>query len=175
QGFSHLAASVLAVASVVGSANVANAATFTFSFTNQPGSGDINGTVEGVIELPDGDGTFAATSFVVTSAPVEVLPPNGTDFALGASSNSFQVLDGAIVNATVEFFNFVDNTFVIQFIPEGFLEGAVVLGNDLSSVASDIDSVTYTPVAVSTPEPTSLLTLMGIGVLGVASKLKKKA
>ncbi|MGB5596147.1 MAG: hypothetical protein WBM62_19225 [Crocosphaera sp.] len=60
-------ATVLAAATVVGSANVANAATFGFSFSNV--DGPVNGTVEGTIELPDGDGTFAATSVFVTSAP----------------------------------------------------------------------------------------------------------
>ncbi len=39
----------------------------------------------------------------------------------------------------------------------------------------DADSSTLTYSAATTPEPTSIITLLGLGVLGVASNLKKKA
>ncbi|MGK7947173.1 MAG: PEP-CTERM sorting domain-containing protein, partial [Microcystaceae cyanobacterium] len=60
---------VLAVAtlSMGAMAQSAQAATFNFSFSNEDGS--VPGTVEGTIELPDGDGTFAASSIFVNSAP----------------------------------------------------------------------------------------------------------
>jgi hypothetical protein len=62
---STLAASV--VVTVMGAFDVANAATLTFSFMNE--EGPVAGTVEGEIELPDEDGTFAATAVTITSAP----------------------------------------------------------------------------------------------------------
>ena len=63
---STLAAST--VITVMGAFDVANAATFNFSFSNEDGA--VPGTVEGTIELPDGYGIFAASNLTVTSAPV---------------------------------------------------------------------------------------------------------
>ena len=61
-------ASFLTVATVLGTADVANAATFTFSFSNEDGI--VNGAVSGTIQLPDGDfSNQPATSIVVNSAP----------------------------------------------------------------------------------------------------------
>ncbi|MEG3439738.1 hypothetical protein V0288_21600 [Pannus brasiliensis CCIBt3594] len=57
----------LAVVATCTLSEVAGAATFTFSFSNVRGL--INGTVQGTIELPDGDGTFAAPRFLLLSPP----------------------------------------------------------------------------------------------------------
>ncbi|MDJ0660142.1 MAG: PEP-CTERM sorting domain-containing protein [Crocosphaera sp.] len=169
KGFSYAAIS-LAVASVFGSTSVANAATFSFSFSNETGS--VEGAVEGTIELPDGDGILAATSLMITSAPTEVLPPNGTDFVTLAESNSFEVVNGEIVNSTVNFFSTV-NGFNLDFLGPVV---AILTNQDTSdSLESSIDSVNFTPVVESTPEPSSLITLMTVGVLGLTSKLKKKS
>ncbi|MDJ0660143.1 MAG: hypothetical protein QNJ42_11730 [Crocosphaera sp.] len=162
----------LAVVSVFASASVVNAATFTFSFTDENlSSAGVPGTVEGIIELPDGDGIFAATSVVVTSAPDEVSPPNGTDFFTNAQLNSFEILDGQIVNSNVDFFS-PTNNFILSFFGASF----ATLTNQATAdiVQSRINSVNFNPVA-STPEPTSLITVITLGMLGVASQLKKKA
>ncbi len=64
--------SLLAIASLLSFVESANAIQYTFSFSND--SGPVNGTVSGTIELPGAaatvDGTYAATSVLVTSAPV---------------------------------------------------------------------------------------------------------
>lgn len=164
-------ASLVTVASVVGSASVANAATFNFSFSNETGS--VPGTVEGMIELPDGDGVLAATSVIVTSAPSEVLPPSGINFVPNAQFNSFEVVNGEIVNSSVNF-SFLSTTsdFTLDF----FGLDLVILTNEVTGdfVEASIESVNFTDVT-STPEPTSIISLLGVTVLGIASQLKKKA
>ncbi|MGB5595088.1 MAG: hypothetical protein WBM62_13750, partial [Crocosphaera sp.] len=185
QGFSYFA-SVLAVASVLGSANVAHAATFNFSFSNV--IGNTPGTVEGTIELPDGDGTFAATSIVVTSAPAAL--GYTTPFDVLANSldilvNSFNVLGGEIDDATSNvaiIFNVgTANGSVFSLGFPGFgsrlgVNGIPVTGGNNGVVDVNDTTLAYSAVtAETTPEPTSIVTLLGVGVLGVASKLKKKA
>ncbi len=168
KGVSYIA-SILSFASVIASASAANAATFSFSFSNQTGS--VPGTVEGIIELPEGDGIFAATSVVVTSAPTQVLPSNGTDFVPNAELNSFEVLNGTIiVDSSLNFLS-QTNDFTLDFFGDDF----AILTNEITSdnVQSNITSVSFNPV-VSTPEPTSIMTLLGVGVLGVMSKLQNK-
>lgn len=103
------------------------------------------------------------------------MPPSGADFAPGAEFNSFEVVDGAIVNSTVDFLNTVT---VGGFALDWLGVGTATLTNQFTGddVQSNFDSVSFTPVtAETTPEPTSIITLLGVGVLGVASKLKKKA
>ena len=184
QGFSHLAASVLALASVVASANLANAATFSFSFSNE--NGPVSGTVEGITELPDGDDIFEATSIIVTSAPAALGYTIPLDVLIGASSvfiNSFTVVDG-MIDAGASFFESSINGSNLFGLNTAFSGGASYLTNinnpDFETVNtgvldSDSSTLTYSVIIPTTPEPTSLLTLLSVGALGVASKLKKKA
>ncbi|MDJ0843395.1 hypothetical protein [Crocosphaera sp.] len=170
--FSYVAIS-LAVASVFSSASVVNAATFSFSFSDENlSAAGVPGTVEGTIELPDGDGIFAANSVVVTSSPAEVSPPNGTDFFANAQLNSFEVIEGEIINSNINFSSSTNN-FILSFFGSSF----ATLTNQATAdiVQSNINSVNFTPVAVTTSEPSSVITLMTIGVLGLTSKLKKKS
>lgn len=171
KGFSYAALS-LAVVSLFSSASVVNAATFSFSFSDENlSAAGVPGTVEGTIELPDGDGIFAATSVVVISSPTEVSPPNGTDFFANAQLNSFEVIEGEIVNSNINFSSSTNN-FILSFFGSSF----ATLTNQSTAdiVQSNIDSVNFTPVAVTTPEPISAITLITVGVLGIASKLKQK-
>ncbi|MDJ0582731.1 PEP-CTERM sorting domain-containing protein [Crocosphaera sp.] len=173
---SSLAASM--VVTVMGAFDVANAATFTFSFNNE--DGPVAGTVEGEIELPDGDGTFAATGVTITSAPAALGYTLPID-ALGGDApltNTFTVANGVIDS--------VLSSFVAIFAP-----GTNLSLNDLSfgtgsesnlagsfanfTGVSNLDSSTLTYTSASVPEPTSMIALAGVGILGVASKLKKKA
>ncbi|WP_107666279.1 PEP-CTERM sorting domain-containing protein [Cyanothece sp. BG0011] len=182
---SGLAASV--VVSVVGLADAANAATFNFSFSNV--EGNTTGTVEGTLELPDGDFSGqAATSVIVTSAPAalgyttpfDIIPSVVTPVA-----NSFTVVGGEIDVAASQLalvFNvgtLSTSVFSLSFPGFGSLLGVngnpatdgnngVVDVNDTTLVFSNAD-------AVSTPEPTSTLMLVGVGLFGMATKLKKKA
>ncbi len=172
-----LGTTFLALSSVLGFTSIANAATFNFSFTNE--GGNINGTVEGTVELPDGDGTFAATSVIVTSAPPEVFPVGNPDFTTGmVLDNSFEVIDGEINLVSLNLAAFVDdalnNEHYIQFSSgSGGLVNSFT-GDGMNSRGNT--SLTFTPAnGVGTPEPTSLVALIGVGVLSVSSKLKKKA
>ena len=166
---------------MLASASVANAATFNFSFSNVEGA--VGGTVEGIIELPDGDGTFAATSVTVTSAPAILGYPLPVDFVDGGEiANSFTIISG-MIDATVSTFV---NPFPVSFpfgtalaLNDGF-EGSLlnVPGSGVtSSGVQDLDSSTlnYSNASATTPESTSMITLIGLGLLGVGSKLKKKS
>ena len=93
-----LGASFLAAATIVGSAHVAQAATFNFSFSNV--DGPVSGTVQGTIGLPDGNGTFAATLVIVTSAPAALgytFPYNVLADLTSIFANSFTLSGGAII------------------------------------------------------------------------------
>ncbi|MEL4896160.1 PEP-CTERM sorting domain-containing protein [Crocosphaera sp. Alani8] len=182
QGFSYVA-SFVAVASIVASADVVNAATFSFSFGNE--NGLVDGTVEGTIELPDGDGTFSATSIIVTSAPTELGYTYPLDFfnSTGIFENSFTVENGMIDKENTQFeVEFAAN--VVFGLRTSFSGGASFLtdsGNPNSSTFNtgvfDSDSSTLifsVPSVESTPEPTSIITLLGVSVLGLAKKLKEK-
>jgi hypothetical protein len=177
-----LTATVLALGSMLGSASIANAATFNFSFDNQDGA--VNGTVSGTITLPDGDGTFPASSIIVTSAPATLgytLPLDVLNGVVAVTSNTFNVVGGIINAATSIFASQVTGNAIFglnagfgnsyltdinnQFT---FVENTGVLDNGNSTLLYSSN-----PPA-STPEPTSVITLIGVGVLGVASKLKKK-
>jgi hypothetical protein len=165
---------------------VAHAATFNFSLSNV--SGNTPGTVEGTIELPDGDGTFAATSIVVTSAPAALgytTPFDVIANAVNSFANSFTVVGGEIDAATSNtaiVFNVGTadaSAFSLGFPGFGSLLGVngVPVTNSINGVV-DVNDTTLAYSAVTaetTPEPTSIVTLLGVGVLGVASKLKKKA
>ena len=178
-----LGVTILALSSVLGSASIANAATFNFYFENEDGA--VDGAVQGTIELPDGDGSgLAASSIVVTSAPAGL--GRTTPFDIFANfttffANSFTVVGGMIDFGASEF-GAQDNVtfngnFGLNFPGAGTFFNAAG-SNDLFSGVVDSDSSTLAdapPAPASTPESTSMITLIGVGVLGVASKLKKKA
>src|SRR4051812_41521886 len=84
---------------VVSSASPAQALDFNFSFTNDPGVGSVNGTVEGTIYGLTDNAISAAADIIVTSYPAGLnLPaPPFSPFSLGSdSSNSFEVLNGVL-------------------------------------------------------------------------------
>ena len=66
--------------------------------------------------------------------------------------------------------------FRLNFSPQGSLLNIEGSGISDGVVDSDNSTLAYgTPSTATTPEPTSIITLMRVGVLGLASKLKKKA
>ncbi|MEA5508410.1 PEP-CTERM sorting domain-containing protein [Crocosphaera sp. UHCC 0190] len=164
-------ATVLSVASVFGSANVANAATFGFSFSNVNGA--VNGIVEGTIELPDGDGTFAATSVFVTSAPAALGYTTPFDVLANfpsVNANSFTVAGGTIDALNSSFLaRSATEALVLNFPGVGTFLNVVGTASTLSGV-NDSNSSTLTYSAV--PEP---LTILGAGAaisFGTAFKRK---
>ena len=129
--------------------------TYNFSFDNV--QGPVNGTVSGTLDLPNGDGTFAATSVKINSAPatlgytqpVDVL----SDFPY-VPFNAFAVSNGTITSS-----NFVaakQNKAIFGLISNnsGFYFSALnTFGTfDTFSGVADIFSttLTYTP---ATPVP----------------------
>ncbi|MGK7879082.1 MAG: PEP-CTERM sorting domain-containing protein [Crocosphaera sp.] len=174
-----LGASLLTVATVFGTANVANAATFGFSFSNE--DGPVNGTVEGTIELPDGDGTFAATSIFITSAPAALGYTTPFDVLANVTivfANSFTVTGGTI--------DPLNSLFLAQNLTELFGLTASNLGSTLNLSGSattnsgvvDLDDSTLvfsSAATTSTPEPTTVFGLLLMGGVGLLSKRQKEA
>jgi len=137
---------------------------FNYTFTNSAGS--VPGTVTGSIDLPDGNGTFAATHVFIDSYPAALgsigTPP--LDAATWTQlTNSWTVASGAI---TTESFEAVNQT------PSPPFDGATLLFiptigdlEDSSTGANVEGSVVFTP-QVSTPEPASL-TLLASGFFAI--------
>ncbi|MEA5536195.1 PEP-CTERM sorting domain-containing protein [Crocosphaera sp. XPORK-15E] len=170
-------ATVLAAATVVGSANVANAATFGFSFSNVNGA--VNGIVEGTIELPDGDGTFAATSVFVTSAPAALGYTTPFDVLanfpiLGA--NSFTVAGGTIDALNSSFLaQNPTEALVLNFPGVGTFLNVVGTASVLIGVNDTNNStLTYSASAATTPEPSTIVALAMLGSGLLLSKRVKR-
>lgn len=168
-------ASLLAVTTVFGSANVATAATFGFSFSNV--DGPVNGTVEGTIELPDGDGTFAATSVFITSAPAALGYTTPLDaFTIGdIAANSFTVANGMIDFSASSFgVSSSLDVFTLNF-GSGIGSQLNIQGSgSLGTGVVDLDNSTLIDAA-TTPEPTTIFGLLLVGGVGLLSKRQKQA
>jgi hypothetical protein len=178
-------ASILTLATVLGSAQGASAATFNFSFSNV--SGPVNGTVSGTVVLPDGDGTFPATGITVTSAPAALgytLPFDVLANLTTVLENTFTVAGGAIDTAASSFYAFFtpDNVIGSGFglsSAAGFVSGSsfsIQLSSSPSTgvIDSDNSTLTFTPAdTATTPEPGTLLGLLAVGSMGVLARKRK--
>jgi hypothetical protein len=165
-------ASLLAAVAVVGSAQSANAASFNFSFNNVDGT--VPGTVSGTIILPNGDGTFSASSLSVTSAPAALGYTIPLDILANASSfgsNSFTVLGGQINVASSVFDAFLTGgTFSLNAstlgtkltLKGGFSDQGVINSNNSTLVYSN---------ATNVPEPSAVL---GLGLLGLGALVSRQ-
>lgn len=164
----------------LGTVGTAQAATFNFSFSNV--SGAVNGNVGGTIQLPDGDGTFAATSVVITSLPGSLgltAPVNA--LANGSPQNVFSVVGGQINLAGTQFVGLINggtalalNTTIVSV---GTFLDALNGANLGATGVQDIDSSTLTftsASAAAVPEPASVIGILGLGVFGVTSLRKRK-
>jgi hypothetical protein len=126
---------------------------FNFSFNNTVGQ--VDGTVSGTLNLPDGNGTFAATSITINSAPAELVytqPVDVLSYFPDVFSNSFTVSNGTI---TASSFAAENNTegFALNFYPGvyGTLLSNVGSTNALSGVwDTNSTTLTYSP---ATPVP----------------------
>lgn len=169
-------ASLLAAVAVVGSAQSANAATFSFSFNNQ--DGPVAGTVAGTITLPDGDGTFAATALTIDSAPAALGYTTPINALLGnIGFNTFTVTGGSIVAATSQFANSavggnILSAFSLNLPPNGSSTLRPIGSGSSSDGVLDQDSSTLVySAAASTPEPS---TIVGLGLLGLGALVSRK-
>ena len=158
-------------------APVASAATFNFSFSNV--DGPVSGTVQGTLTLPDGDGTNAATSLIVTSAPAALgstLPFDVLANFTTVPSNSFTVSGGVITSGSFFATNSI-GVLTLNFIPGNFgnLFNPLGAGGPFSGVV-DLNSTTLTYSPVPVPEPATVLGLLsvaGVGLLCKGRKLEK--
>jgi hypothetical protein len=126
---------------------------FNFSFNNTAGL--VNGTVSGTLDLPDGNGTFAATSIKINSAPAALgytQPVDVLSYFPDVFSNSFTVSNGTI---TASSFGVSNNSegFALNFLPGvyGTFLSNVGSTNALSGVwDTNSTTLTYSP---ATPVP----------------------
>ena len=126
---------------------------FNFSFNNV--SGPVNGTVSGTLDLPNGDGTFAATSLKINSAPAALgytQPVDVLSYFPTVYENSFTVSNGTITASNFAMENTIE-AFTLNFAPGiyGTLLSKVGQTDALSGVA-DINSTTLT-YSPATPVP----------------------
>lgn len=153
------------------------AATFNFSFRNRHSNS--NGTVKGRIELPDGDGTFAATSLTITSAPSELeysLPLDSLNSSGIVLQNTFTVINGEIDRTNSRFLNIFPgfrNAFALNidillgFGNVSFLDNS--RGGFLGSPGvRDLTSSTLTYTPASVPESNSTFSFLTLGTLTLA-------
>ena len=142
--------SLLTVLSVFNSADLANAASFSFSFTNEDGL--VDGVVEGTLELPDGNGSFNATALSITSAPTDLgysLPLNILDSSASIINNIFVVTDGMITSGS-----FIASSFESSFrISAGTAFGSALGVNGNSSFTTGVWDTDGSTLVFSTIDP----------------------
>ena len=137
--------------------------------------GNVDGTVEGIIELPDGDGTgLEAISVTVNSGlTLPISYPiifNGSD----ALPNSFDVINGQIDKNTSSFGANLQILALLEINDSGrsFLGTSIPLGgNNIED--SDSSTLEITPVVSQVvTEPSSIL---GLGTaIGFGTAFKRK-
>jgi hypothetical protein len=176
--FVRFVARIAAVIAVTSFAGLANASALSaFSFDNEDGS--VPGTVAGLIELPDGDGTFAAIDLTIISAPAALgqsLPVGIGDFA-SVTENTFTVIGGAIDIAASHFFGIFpgfNNAFALNGTDYGaggasFLDRQPIAFLGVPGTL-DLDSSSLRYSAV--PEP-GTLALLGLALAGLAATRRR--
>ena len=179
-----MAAGAAALVGTLSLPGVAGAATsYDFSFENV--GGPVAGTVSGSIELPDGDGTFAATGLTVTSAPAALgytLPFDVLANLTSVLENTFTVAGGLIDAGSSHFYAFftpdsiIGSAFGLNSVG-GFVTGSSMSIQLSSSPATGVidsssSTLSYTTTGGSGPEPSSVA-LLALGALGFAGNARR--
>ncbi|MBD2295105.1 hypothetical protein H6G06_16860 [Anabaena sphaerica FACHB-251] len=160
---------------VVSSASPAQALDFNFSFTNDPGLGSVNGTVEGTIYGLIDNATSSATGIIVTSYPAGLnLPATPfSPFSLGnETSNSFEVLNGVLVNANLRI---IGSNFQFSLNDSEGVNGLVGISSSTYNNGG-FAGATYTSAAVpfDIPGGATIPTVGSLFALGLMRKVKKR-
>ncbi|MFO5440825.1 MAG: hypothetical protein ACLBM4_19725 [Dolichospermum sp.] len=124
---------------------------FNFSFNNTAGL--VNGTVSGTLDLPDGNGTFAATSMKINSAPAALgytQPVDVLSYFPDVFSNSFTVSKGTITASSFIAQNSTE-LFSLNFVPGRF--GSILSTVGLTSLFSGVVDINSTTLTYATPTP----------------------
>ncbi len=179
KGSVRLTAVIFAAATVMGTAEAAEAMSF-FNFTFDNENGSVAGTVEGTIELPDGDGTFAASSVLVTSAPTALgytLPVElvSSNFSGNTNNtNSFTVLGGEITDLNFAGANITEGLFLSWDGLGGLTFLNTVGAGGFGNGVTDLDGSTLTFTAANTqPVPTPAAVLPGLLGMGFSAIRKR--
>jgi hypothetical protein len=174
----RLLSAALSAALLCGAVASAEAATYDFSFTD--GSAPRTGTVAGLIVLPDGDGTFAASSVIVTDAPGFLgytLPFDVLANFTSVFANSFVVSGGVVDVAASEFAAqanpYADGVLGLSYSSSNFSLFSMVGGTDeYSGLFVGSGSLTITPAAAVPLPAAAPLLLVGRG--GLAARCRKR-
>lgn len=147
-------------------------AVYTFSFQNI--DGPVSGTVSGTITLPDGDGTFQASSIFILSAPAALGYTTPFDVLTVMTlniANSFDVSGGQIQASSSFASQSNANAFTLNYFTFGSLLSLISGGGRTSGVV-DLNGTTLTYGVASVPEP-SPLAIFGIGALCLAFRARR--
>ncbi|MBS9382837.1 MAG: hypothetical protein HEQ24_00780 [Dolichospermum sp. BR01] len=150
---------------------------FNFSFDNTNGA--VNGTVSGTLALPNGDGSFAATSVKINSAPAALgytQPVDVLSFPF-LYANSFTVFNDTITSSTFLAAKGDEAIFVLIKNNSGFYYSALnTFGtSDVFSGVGDMFSttLTYTPATPVPFDTTPGAMLLTIPVLALMYRWKQ--
>ncbi len=162
------------LASLALMADPAQAANFSFSFSNVEGL--TPGTVAGTIVLGDGNGTFAATAITITSTPATLGYTDPIDvfsYFNNVSVNNFVVSNGQI-DFTNSSFAAVNSTFssifALNYDSPSF--GSLLTVKDNDNTSSGVLDQNNKTLASAVPEPLTILGAMTAAGFGAGFKRK---
>ena len=154
----------------------ANALSFNWSFVAGPfSSGQVGQTISGTISgLVEGSNPGTGLTVTVDSTPTGQLLGGGWSFIdTDKGGNAFTVTGGTVTFADAYF----ERALGIQFVSFGGFGGYdAELGNSLGNPDwFSSQPTSFTPIAAATtPEPNSLVALLGLGMLGLAGRKFKR-
>jgi hypothetical protein len=127
---------------------------FNFSFNNV--EGQVDGTVSGTLELPNGNGIFAAKSVKINSAPAALgytQPVDVLSYFPNVISNSFTVSNGTITASSFGVQDLGTAAITLNFLPGSYGTLLSKVGaDDVFSGVVDTNSTTLT-YSPATPVP----------------------
>ena len=172
-----------AIAALSFSAAQAHAVSFTFSFTNQPPLGGVNGTVTGRIDGLADTGVSAATAVFITDSPTGLFYPlSASDNILSQPSVLITANSFTVTSAVLTAVDFLAGFPIANTAPQEFF--SLRLNLDCCSHANrfgettnflvESRSTTFEPVS-QVPLPAALpLFATGLGALGLLGWRRKR-